>query len=480
LRPGDLIVVAATYGGCDEWGWAPDSRELVHDLAEGAAQPYARRRFAVRVTPDLICQYLADADATPPIEMVRARLSDTLAEHSEDRPTELISAVLRMGSLPDSLKEWLEKIRDRCKGRLECEFPYEPDHQGSPSGVVFIARHGLRRDEGTDDDLAAVPATESDELGSAVGNAQLLDEHSQQVQDYARRFATGAGLSSDIVDDMALAAYLHDVGKLDPRFQAYLSGGNPLGYDDRQVLAKSGRPSLPRARERAGLPEQWRHEALSVRLAQLHPRFAQSHDPALVLWLIGVHHGLGRPLFPHADPMDAKARTDLPAALGVSWRLDAGHGPQSLAFDFEGRDWAQNFLDLKDHYGIWGLARLEAMLRLADHRASEEVTGRGEHIKPRAQVKPPAPVENAPCRHRLEGLEPDNLLAFLALLGLMRTLETARPHWQPRAAWDVECPPLRPVLSLMEEADRGSAEGPQLQPPLCAREVEGGTGGRGP
>lgn len=35
----------------------------------------------------------------------------------------------------------------------------------------------------------------------------------------------------------------------------------------------------------------------------------------------------------------------------------------------------------------------------------------------------------------LTGLEPDNLLAFLALLGLLRALETARPHWQPLVAW---------------------------------------------
>jgi hypothetical protein len=51
---------------------------------------------------------------------------------------------------------------------------------------------------------------------------------------------------------------------------------------------------------------------------------------------------------------------------------------------------------------------------------------------------------------RLEGLEPDNLLAFLALLGLLRALETARSAWHPRAAWDLERPPLRPVLALAE------------------------------
>jgi len=50
--------------------------------------------------------------------------------------------------------------------------------------------------------------------------------------------------------------------------------------------------------------------------------------------------------------------------------------------------------------------------------------------------------------HRLTGLEPDNLLAFLALLGLLRALETVRPEWHPRAYWDVEHAPLRPSLRL--------------------------------
>jgi len=50
--------------------------------------------------------------------------------------------------------------------------------------------------------------------------------------------------------------------------------------------------------------------------------------------------------------------------------------------------------------------------------------------------------------HRLDGLEPDNLLAFLALLGLLRALEAADVSLCPRAAWDVDTPPLRPRLFL--------------------------------
>ena len=48
--------------------------------------------------------------------------------------------------------------------------------------------------------------------------------------------------------------------------------------------------------------------------------------------------------------------------------------------------------------------------------------------------------------HRLNGLEPDNLLAFMALLGLLRVLDEARPNWRARVFWTVDDPPLRPAL----------------------------------
>jgi hypothetical protein len=63
-------------------------------------------------------------------------------------------------------------------------------------------------------------------------------------------------------------------------------------------------------------------------------------------------------------------------------------------------------------------------------------------------------MSNSGCRHRLEGLEPDNLLAFLALLGLLRALETSRPKWFSRAAWGLDEPPLRPILTIAEPASQ--------------------------
>ena len=55
--------------------------------------------------------------------------------------------------------------------------------------------------------------------------------------------------------------------------------------------------------------------------------------------------------------------------------------------------------------------------------------------------------------HRLDGLEPDNLLGFMALLGLLRVLEEARADWRPRVFWTVDEPPLRPALRVSETVD---------------------------
>jgi CRISPR-associated endonuclease/helicase Cas3 len=107
-----------------------------------------------------------------------------------------------------------------------------------------------------------------------------------------------------------------------------------------------------RLRDRVGLPPKWRHEADSVRRSLQSKRLAASQDPRLVLWLIGTHHGYGRPLYPHTDPLNC--------------------GPQDLDFMVYGDDWSELFAKLLRHYGAWELARFEAIVRLADHRASRE------------------------------------------------------------------------------------------------------------
>ena len=49
LRPGDTIVVPASYGGVDTFGWNPGSLVPAEDVAQKAAEPFAQKKFAVRV-----------------------------------------------------------------------------------------------------------------------------------------------------------------------------------------------------------------------------------------------------------------------------------------------------------------------------------------------------------------------------------------------------------------------------------------------
>lgn len=56
----------------------------------------------------------------------------------------------------------------------------------------------------------------------------------------------------------------------------------------------------------------------------------------------------------------------------------------------------------------------------------------------------------------LDGLEADNLLAFLALLGLLRALEAARPDWRPRVSW-LGTPP-RARLTIWSWAGSGNGD----------------------
>jgi hypothetical protein len=52
---------------------------------------------------------------------------------------------------------------------------------------------------------------------------------------------------------------------------------------------------------------------------------------------------------------------------------------------------------------------------------------------------------------RLVGLEADNLLAFLALLGTLRALDLARPSWRARTRWSG--PPWHPELTVDDDVD---------------------------
>ena len=362
LRTGDVLVVPAGYGGCDSFGWAPKFNAPVVDVADAAARPYWGRRCAVRITPAIVGSNEAWARilevlASEPvngIELLDHVLGALSSEETEDRAED--------GSAWGDVRVSLDTLR-RANESIDIHFPYAG---GSDGGVVLVARHGIAA---LSDAYLAVPATEDDATSNTSNTPVDLDDHGRRVARFTQVFGRTLGLH-DVADDLHCAAYLHDAGKADPRFQTMLAGGGRWNRPDGRPLAKSGRAWSPQAWAHAELPKGWRHEALSVRMARAHPALAAARDPALVLWLIGSHHGMGRPLF---DFLDSSPERPQPCLDVADWRLpDAQLGPQSPAFDFAGFDWPSLFDDLKRRYGIWGLAHLEAILRLADHRASEE------------------------------------------------------------------------------------------------------------
>ena len=104
-----------------------------------------------------------------------------------------------------------------------------------------------------------------------------------------------------------MAAAWHDLGKADRRFLTFLYGGNSLAaslaiepYAKSAGLREPGR-AYDDAWRVSGLPDGFRHELLSLAIAQhrsLNGVSVDSVDPDLVLHLIGSHHGYCHPSAP--------------------------------------------------------------------------------------------------------------------------------------------------------------------------------------
>jgi CRISPR-associated endonuclease/helicase Cas3 len=173
------------------------------------------------------------------------------------------------------------------------------------------------------------------------------------------------------------AAAVHDWGKVDPRFQAMLRGTTPFAAMSSEIfLAKSGSISSSAAarratRRRAELPEGFRHEMLSVQMAESTagatalPAHPILH--ALALHLVATHHGYGRPFAPLVDddaPPDVR--------LSMNGKTIAVTGTERIEHPAHALDSgvAERFWQMNRHYGWWGIAFLEAALRLADQSAS--------------------------------------------------------------------------------------------------------------
>jgi CRISPR-associated endonuclease/helicase Cas3 len=196
-----------------------------------------------------------------------------------------------------------------------------------------------------------------------------LTAHLDGVGKLSGRFAAACSLSEKLCKTIETAGRCHDFGKADPRFQAWLRGGNP--WVRGPLLAKSeimplGRKESEVARKRAGYPAGGRHELLSVRLMESSTNVLPEQEGLrdLMLHLVESHHGFCRPFAPVVEDQ---------TPVGVALALEGNRYSANSATGMEMIDSgvAERFWRLTRRFGWWGLAWLEAIMRLADHRRSE-------------------------------------------------------------------------------------------------------------
>jgi CRISPR-associated endonuclease/helicase Cas3 len=353
IKPGDVVVLRADakYACADEYGWFPSSHTVVKDIAEYQCEK-RRGKHYLRLHPNLVGDWF-DPVQSNTVERLRQLIRQWPSRIEEgEKPSDLYDEILELARNESALRREVRAAVDVLSTGKRSEIAYP--NLDNIEGVVLIARQNVPQTLVDDDD------------STSMTREITLEKHSAGVAKMARHFAERCGFSSALLNVIEQAGGFHDLGKADPRFQALLQGGRRT---HQRLLAKSGmNASDRRARQRAqtlsSYPQGQRHECYSVALLRQYPQIlATIDDPELALYLIGSHHGRGRPFMPviedRGTEMDFVFNKQPLKFIGT-------HGLEKLD-----SGWVEMFWKLVRRYGYWGLAFLEAIVRLADQQRSE-------------------------------------------------------------------------------------------------------------
>lgn len=366
LRPGDTVILRSADGGWgrNELGHLPGATLEAVDQAERAFRQI-KQRHIIRLRREFFPEPAEDSALARLLEWAKdsnrdwskPELRDVLASAATELP-ENHPAIAALNALaePKNGLEWT---------------PYPDEH-----GVVLTTRQRVPELK-SDNASTIIEDDGEDTLSKSAASAPLpLTAHLSDVLAATQQALAQLNLSQWQFA-LTSAAAIHDWGKADERFQAMLlNGSRALAWAQPILIAKSEKfpesaAAYETARLRAELPKGFRHELLSVQLAETPA--ATPYLPAdplqrdLALHLIASHHGHARPFAPWiADdsppPVEVPHDTtrihldDAERLARPPHRMDSGV--------------AERFWQLTRHLGWWGLAYLETTLRLADQQAS--------------------------------------------------------------------------------------------------------------
>jgi CRISPR-associated endonuclease/helicase Cas3 len=372
VKPGDTIVVPAKYGGADSFGWSPNCTDPVADVAD-------------QCLAQLIASYPDDAFRRPKL---RLRLHPTLLSPADSATRMRLNALLRAAVTAASSEEqdaWpaagrlLEALEPLCAdAHIKAAIGAVLKHRGrvdrypGDGGVVITASVPLAVPPPLPAEEMEYDELEGDQA-SFTGRQTLLGEHVEGVTRTVRNFAIGCGLDSRVVKTLEQAGVWHDEGKRDRRFQAWLRGSELQALAANEPIAKSGRDvSEWKSSTLFGYPRGARHEFVSVRLfEQAYKDGADEFLIDLAKFLIGVHHGFGRPF-----PPVVKDCSPVEVSVVVAQRelkVSSDHRLHRL-----GSGWTDLFWCMVRRFGWWGLAYLEALFITADRTVSARERQRRE------------------------------------------------------------------------------------------------------
>lgn len=226
------------------------------------------------------------------------------------------------------------------------------------------------------------------ESGRWVALAEHLDDVGDAVEQILAN-GTFPGLRPEHVEAAILAGRYHDIGKAHPVFQDTLARS---ASTEEEAQRRAGGPWAKSVRERRARHSRryFRHELVSalILMDAGAPLLQDVDEPDLVCYLVAAHHGVVR--------LSIRSLPDEGASNGSHVALGVVNGDQMPAIDVPGGQipsgsldlapmtlgenllgqpsWTGRVLALRDRadIGPFRLATLEAVVRVADWRASHE------------------------------------------------------------------------------------------------------------